>query len=96
MLFHGDLNCDGYFNGFDIDPFILRMQQDCCEPRCGDCTGDGGGGLGDPQDTADLLLAFVAAKRLPTAITAIDDLITLYGNTARAQFWTAVRSLLGQ
>ncbi|MBU0637928.1 MAG: hypothetical protein KKB50_03620 [Planctomycetes bacterium] len=86
MVFHGDMNwvvqevClnDG-LNGFDIDPFIARLQEDpeCCEDYCGPCWGEGGGGLGDPQDAADLLLAFVAAKRLPTAITAIDDLITL-------------------
>ncbi|MBU0639353.1 MAG: hypothetical protein KKB50_10855 [Planctomycetes bacterium] len=99
VLFHGDLDCDGLLNGFDIDPFVERLQQDpeCCSALCGeDCPGqgEGGAGLGDPQDAADLLLAFVAPKRLPTAITAIDDLLTLYGDSDRGQYWSAVRDLL--
>ncbi|MFH1747197.1 MAG: VCBS repeat-containing protein [Planctomycetota bacterium] len=44
----GDLNCDGFVNAYDIDPFICAVSPNCdfesiygCQRMLGDCNGDG-------------------------------------------------------
>ena len=51
----GDLNCDGAFNGGDIDPFFLALGDPAayaiafpnCDPLLGDMNGDGAVNGGD-------------------------------------------------
>lgn len=45
----GDMNCDGRFNNFDVDPFVLALTDPasyaqafaCCDIMLGDVDGDG-------------------------------------------------------
>ncbi|MBU0641454.1 MAG: hypothetical protein KKB50_21550 [Planctomycetes bacterium] len=96
MVLHGDCNCDGLFNAFDIEDFIARIQEDppCCWEECGPCWDRGSGGGNDPEATADLLLTYVHPKHMPIVITAIDDLIKYYGDNDAGRYWAAVRAAL--
>ncbi len=46
---YGDMNCDGFINGFDIDPFVLALTYESlyhqkfpnCDRALADCNGDG-------------------------------------------------------
>jgi len=83
-VYHGDCNCDGFFDFGDINPFVLRLNQGCCWEECGDCPGGNGllggppGGLPEPE----LLAAKLAVNVKPELF---DDLVDMAAAAASVQ-----------
>lgn len=103
MLYHADLNCDGLFDNEDLDPFTLKLTNPAayygtytCEacPQGLLVLGGLGGGERTPEQTAALLLTYVAPQRLAAVQSAAEALAELYGGGPLGDFWAAVAALL--
>jgi hypothetical protein len=97
VLFLGDLNCDGSVNLRDINPFVVRLTEGCCDPNCGPCPppGDGGtngmnGGPLSPEELAAVLAANVDPDLYDSPVMLVGQNAAQQETPEDAAYWKAV------
>jgi hypothetical protein len=111
VLFLGDLNCDGSVSFGDINPFVQRLNEGCCDPNCGPCPSQGeggdmnrmngggeddtGGGL-SPEQMAALLAANVDPADYDSLVARIAEYVAQQEDPDEAAYWEAVYNALIQ
>lgn len=93
-VYHGDCDCSGTFNNFDLDPFVALLSEGCCTVDCSPCEGSRGGGGPSAADVAAVLAENTAPQRSEALVAAVSELAAQ--DDSRAEFWAEVLGYLGE